>query len=125
MERLQKILSHAGVASRRASGQFILEGRVSVNGAVVQTLGTKSDPDRDDIRVDGRRVRAREARRYVLLNKPTGVVTTRVDPQKRPTVIEMIETTAMVVVGEIATVIAMVAVGEIATGTVATVASAI
>ena len=55
--RLQKILSTAGVASRRASEQLILEGRVSVNGVVVRELGSKADPGHDDIRVDGRRIR--------------------------------------------------------------------
>ena len=90
MERLQKILSQAGVASRRASEQLMLEGRVTVNGTTVRELGTKADPAADDIRVDGRRVKLPEHHRYVLLNKPRGYVTTRSDPQKRPTVIELI-----------------------------------
>lgn len=90
MERLQKILSHAGIASRRASEQLILDGRVSVNGAVVRELGTKCDPTSDDIRVDGRRVKATEQRRYLLLNKPAGYVTTRSDPQQRPTVLDLV-----------------------------------
>jgi 23S rRNA pseudouridine2605 synthase len=89
MERLQKILSQAGVASRRASEQLMLEGRVSVNGATVRELGTKADTAHDDIRVDGRRVKA-EQHRYLLLNKPRGYVTTRSDPQKRPTVIDLL-----------------------------------
>ena len=58
MERLQKILSQAGIASRRASEQLMLEGRVTVNGATVRELGTKAEPARDDIRVDGRRVKS-------------------------------------------------------------------
>jgi len=91
MERLQKILSQAGVASRRASEQLMLEGRVTVNGTTARQLGTKADPVRDDIRVDGRRVRLPERQRYVLLNKPRGYVTTRSDPQQRPTVIDLIE----------------------------------
>lgn len=66
------------------------DGRVSVNGHVVVDLGTKADPERDDIRVDGRRIKARERARYVLLNKPRGYVTTRSDPQRRPTVIELL-----------------------------------
>jgi pseudouridine synthase len=90
MERLQKILSQAGVASRRASEQLMLEGRVTVNGETVRELGTKADPSRDDIRVDGRRVKVAERHRYLLLNKPRGYVTTRSDPQRRPTVIDLL-----------------------------------
>jgi pseudouridine synthase len=90
MDRLQKILSQAGVASRRAAEQLMLDGRVMVNGATVRELGTKADPLRDDIRVDGRRIRIAERRRYLLLNKPRGYVTTRSDPQRRPTVIDLL-----------------------------------
>jgi 23S rRNA pseudouridine2605 synthase len=89
-ERLQKILSRAGIASRRASERLMLEGRVTVNGATVRDLGTKADASRDDIRVDGRRVKAAERQRYLLLNKPRGYVTTRSDPQRRPTVIDLL-----------------------------------
>jgi 23S rRNA pseudouridine2605 synthase len=90
VERLQKILSQAGVASRRASEQLMLDGRVQVNGATVRELGSKADPARDDIRVDGRRVKVVEQHRYLLLNKPRGYVTTRSDPQRRPTVIDLL-----------------------------------
>src|SRR6266849_7742848 len=90
MERLQKILSQAGVASRRASEQLMREGRVSVNGVTILELGTKADPARDEIRVDGRRVKVVEYHRYLLLNKPRGYVTTRSDPQRRPTVIDLL-----------------------------------
>src|SRR5438477_6500167 len=90
MERLQKILSQAGVASRRASERLMLDGRVSVNGATVRELGTKADAAHDDIRVDGRRVKVAEQHRYLLLNKPRGYVTTRSDPQKRRTVIDLL-----------------------------------
>src|SRR6266513_2430858 len=90
MERLQKILSQAGIASRRASEQLMLDGRVTVNGAAVRELGTKADPATDDIRVDGRRIKIAERHRYILLNKPRGYVTTRSDPQKRPTVMELL-----------------------------------
>jgi len=90
MERLQKILSQAGIASRRAAEQLMLDGRVSVNGVVIRELGTKADAARDDIRVDGRRVKGAERTRYLLLNKPRGYVTTRSDPQKRPTVIDLL-----------------------------------
>ena len=90
MERLQKILSQAGVASRRASEQLMLDGRVTVNGTTVRELGTKADTGRDDIRVDGRRIKVPERHRYILLNKPAGYVTTRSDPHQRPTVIDLI-----------------------------------
>jgi len=90
VERLQKILSQAGIASRRASEQLMLEGRVTVNGTTIRELGTKADPSTDDIRVDGRRITMPERHRYLLLNKPRGYVTTRSDPQRRPTVIDLL-----------------------------------
>src|SRR5881409_1320129 len=90
MERLQKILSQAGIASRRASEQLMRDGRVTVNGATACELGTKADAWHDDIRVDGRRVKLPERHRYLLLNKPRGYVTTRSDPQRRPTVIDLL-----------------------------------
>jgi 23S rRNA pseudouridine2605 synthase len=90
MERLQKILSQAGVASRRAGERLMLDGRVTVNGVTVRELGTKADPAHDDIRVDGRRIRIAARHRYLLLNKPRGYVTTRSDPQRRPTVIDLL-----------------------------------
>jgi 23S rRNA pseudouridine2605 synthase len=89
-ERLQKILSRAGVASRRAAETAIADGRVTVNGTTVREPGTKADALRDDIRVDGVRVHAPAERVYLLLNKPKGVVTTRQDPQGRPTVMELV-----------------------------------
>src|SRR5438045_9334042 len=85
MERLQKLLSQAGVASRRASEQLMLDGRVTVNGTTVRELGTKADPG-DDIRVDGRRIKIASRRRYLLLNKPRGYMTTRSAPPGRPAV---------------------------------------
>ena len=88
--RLQKLLSAAGVASRRASEQLIVEGRVSVNGVVVRELGSKADPDRDDVRVDGRRIRTHVRHRYIALYKPRGYVTTRRDPGGRPTVLDLL-----------------------------------
>jgi pseudouridine synthase len=89
-QRLQKILAQAGVASRRAAEKLIGEGRVSVNGVTVREMGTKADPGHDDIKVDGRRLRARQRARYILLNKPAGYVSTRADPQHRPTVIDLL-----------------------------------
>ena len=68
----------------------MLEGRVTVNGTTIRELGTKADAARDDIRVDGRRIKLPERHRYLLLNKPRGYVTTRADPQQRPTVIDLI-----------------------------------
>jgi pseudouridine synthase len=87
---LQKILSQAGVASRRAAEKLIAEGRVTVNGETVREMGTKADPSADDIRVDGRRIKAAERPRYILLNKPAGYVTTRSDPQRRRTVLDLL-----------------------------------
>ena len=88
--RLQKILSAAGIASRRAAEEYITQGRVMVNGRTVVELGTKADPETDDIRVDGRRVKGAPERRYILLYKPRGYITTRSDPQRRPTVIDLL-----------------------------------
>jgi 23S rRNA pseudouridine2605 synthase len=88
--RLQKILSAAGVASRRASEQIILDGRVTVNGQVVRTLGAKADPAKDAIKVDGRRIKLDVQNRYIVLYKPKGYVTTRSDPEGRRTVMDLI-----------------------------------
>jgi 23S rRNA pseudouridine2605 synthase len=89
-ERLQKILSHAGVASRRQAEQIILEGRVTVNGAVVTELGSKADLERDHIKVDGRLIHAPKRLSYIVLNKPNNTVTTVSDPQHRATVMELL-----------------------------------
>ena len=89
-ERLQKVLARAGFASRRGAEGLMEQGRVTVNGAVVREPGTKADPDRDDIRVDGVRVKAPKKPVYILLNKPRGVVTTRRDPSGRPTVMDLV-----------------------------------
>jgi 23S rRNA pseudouridine2605 synthase len=89
-ERLQKILSRAGVASRRAAEKIMTQGRVTVNGVKVETLGTKADVTKDDIRVDGVRVRPPKESVYLLLYKPKGVVTTRRDPEGRTTVMELV-----------------------------------
>jgi len=84
-ERLQKFLARAGVASRRKAEEIIAAGRVVVNGAVVREQGSRVDPDRDVVTLDGKPVFAREAERYYLLYKPPGCVTTLSDPQGRPT----------------------------------------
>ena len=89
-ERLQKILSQAGVASRRLAEELIAQGRVQVNGVTVTALGTKADPDADEIKVDGRRIHAQKRKRYILLHKPRGYITSRSDPQGRPTVLDLL-----------------------------------
>jgi pseudouridine synthase len=89
MVRLQKFLSEAGVAARRKAELLIAAGRVTVNGRRVTELGTKVDPDRDEVRVDGRLVEAEE-KLYWVLNKPKGYVTTVSDPQGRRTVMELL-----------------------------------
>lgn len=88
--RVQKILADAGLASRREAEEWIREGRVQVNGQVV-SLGDRADPDRDAVRVDGKRVHPRRGpRAYVLLNKPKGYVTTVDDPAARNTVLDLL-----------------------------------
>lgn len=91
LERLQKILSQAGIASRRKAEELITEGRVQINGQVVTELGTKADPARDHIRVDGKLLHGAERHRYFVLNKPKGYVTTVSDPEGRPTVMTFFE----------------------------------
>ena len=88
-ERLQKILAAAGIASRRKAEELILEGRVQVNGQTVTELGTRADLDRDHVRVDGKLLHGRQQQRYYMLNKPRGYVTTLSDPEKRPTVMDL------------------------------------
>jgi 23S rRNA pseudouridine2605 synthase len=89
-DRLQKIISRAGIASRRAGEEIILAGRVRVNGRVVTELGAKADLYEDNIEVDGRRL-IPEAARYLVLHKPRGVVSTLSDPEGRPTVAGLLE----------------------------------
>jgi pseudouridine synthase len=88
--RLQKLLSQAGVASRRAAERLIADGRVTVNGQTIREMGVKADPAADDVRVDGRRIRSAQPLRYILLYKPAGFVTTRSDPQRRRTVMDLL-----------------------------------
>jgi len=87
--RLQKFLADAGVASRRAGEQFILDGRVAVNGEIVRLLGTKIDPTHDEISVDGKVIRAKR-RLYIALHKPAGCVCSRKDERGRPTIYELL-----------------------------------
>src|SRR5262249_418145 len=90
VERLQKYLAHAGIASRRHAEELILAGQVSVNGQVVRELGTKVNPAADEVRVRGQLVRPRAEHLYILLNKPQGSVTTAHDPQGRRTVLDLL-----------------------------------
>lgn len=83
-ERLQKVLAAAGVASRRVSEQYIVEGRVTVNGEIVTELGRRVDPAVDEVAVDGSAVQLDPGKRYVMLNKPTGVVSSMKDEKGRP-----------------------------------------
>jgi len=91
LERLQKILAQAGVASRRKAEEMIEHGRVQLNGKVVTELGTKADAGRDHIRVDGKLLQGAERLRYFVLNKPKGFVTTVKDPEGRPTVMQFFD----------------------------------
>jgi 23S rRNA pseudouridine2605 synthase len=88
--RLNKILAQAGVTSRRGGDRLILEGRVAVNGVVTRELGALADLSSDCVTVDGRLVPPPEAKRYVVLHKPRGYVTTRHDPQGRPVVVDLV-----------------------------------
>ncbi|HTG80658.1 MAG TPA: pseudouridine synthase [Geobacteraceae bacterium] len=90
-ERLQKILSGAGVASRREAEAIIVAGRVAVNGTVVTELGSKADPARDRITVDGKPLRRETEKVYILLNKPSGYMTTLKDPEGRPVVTSLVK----------------------------------
>lgn len=87
--RLQKFLSRAGVASRRASEDLIVEGRVRVDGRTVTELGSRVDPETAIVEVDGRRVE-RQPARWIALHKPPGYLCTRSDPQGRPTVYDLL-----------------------------------
>ena len=88
--RLQKVMAHAGVASRRQSEELIRQGRVTVNGQVVDRLGTKVDPDHDEIRVDGRRIQVPTRHIYVMLNKPRGVLSTMEDARGRKSIGDLV-----------------------------------
>ena len=89
-ERLQKIIAAAGIASRRKAEQLISGGLVSVNGKVVTELGSKADSEKDHIRVNGKLLHGAERHVYLLMNKPKGYVTTLRDPERRPTVMDLL-----------------------------------
>jgi 23S rRNA pseudouridine2605 synthase len=89
-QRLQKLLAHAGVTSRRRAEQLIVEGRVTVNGAVITELGSKADPESDHIKVDGKRVGAPERPVYLAMNKPRNIMSTVSDPEGRATVMNLL-----------------------------------
>jgi len=89
-DRLQKILSRAGVTSRRKAEALIVEGRVTVNGTAVTELGSKADLDVDHIKVDGKLLHATRRMVYISLNKPVNCVTTVSDPEGRPTVMDLV-----------------------------------
>jgi len=91
LERIQKIMAHGGIASRREAERLILDGRVTLNGKVVEELGTKADTEKDYIKVNGKLITRPEPKTYVILFKPRGYVTTSKDPEGRPTVMELLE----------------------------------
>ena len=90
MERLQKLLARAGLASRREAERWIVEGRVAVNGAVVTKVGVQADPAKDSIKVDGKRINTAVAPLYFALHKPPGIITTLNDPRQRPDLAQLL-----------------------------------
>ncbi len=91
MERLQKILARAGLASRREAERWIVQGRITVNGAVVSKLGSQADPAKDSIKVDGKRVKPAAAPLYYAFHKPPAIITTLNDPEHRPDLTPFLE----------------------------------
>ena len=90
-ERLQKYLANQGIGSRRKCEQYILEGKVTVNGKTIKELGTKINPEKDEICYNGKKVNKQEKKVYILLNKPIGYVTTVKDQFNRDTVMDLIK----------------------------------
>ncbi len=90
-ERLQKIIAHSGVASRRRAEELIIDGSVTVNGQVVRELGTKADPEKDAIKVMGKLIHLPQRNTYIVLNKPVGYITSMSDPEGRPVVTELLK----------------------------------
>jgi 23S rRNA pseudouridine2605 synthase len=91
LERLQKIIAHAGIASRRHAEELITSGLVTVNGQTITELGSKADASRDHIKVSGKLLRPTSERVYLLLNKPTEVVSTMSDPEGRPSLRDFLQ----------------------------------
>ena len=89
--RLQKLISQAGVTSRRKAEELIRTGHVTVNGKVITELGSKADPQKDQIAIDGRRIEPQQPRIAVLLYKPDGYITSLRDPEGRPTVTRLVD----------------------------------
>ncbi|MFQ5455562.1 MAG: pseudouridine synthase [Nitrospirota bacterium] len=91
IERLQKIISRAGITSRRQAEELIKTGRVAVNGKIITKLGTKGDTRKDVIRIDGRTINVNQPLTYLILNKPKGYITSLKDPEGRPTVLDLLK----------------------------------
>ncbi|MEW6375935.1 MAG: pseudouridine synthase [Thermodesulfobacteriota bacterium] len=91
LERIQKILTRVGIASRRETEKMVIEGRVTVNGKVIDVLGFKADPLKDHIKVNGKRLTCFEPKITLLLNKPRGYLSTVKDPMGRPTVMDLLK----------------------------------
>jgi len=90
-ERLQKFLANQGICSRRKAEAYILDGKVKVNGEIVNTLGTKINPEKDEIEFAGKKIEVKQEKIYILLNKPIGYVTTVKDQFQRQTVLDLIK----------------------------------
>jgi 23S rRNA pseudouridine2605 synthase len=94
-ERLNKLISQAGIASRRAAEELIKNGDVTVNGQIVTGLGTKADPEKDHIKVRGKLINTKltgaKQKTYILLNKPKGYLSSAADPEKRPLVVDLVK----------------------------------
>jgi 23S rRNA pseudouridine2605 synthase len=88
--RLQKVIAASGLASRRKAEEWIAQGRVTINGKIVRELGTRIDPARDHVKVDGRHLKNVEPYAYLLLNKPKGIVSSLNDPEGRPTITHLL-----------------------------------
>ena len=89
--RLQKIISQANITSRRKAEELIRAGRVKVNGKITTELGSKADPDKDTIEVDGKRIEPKQQKIAILLYKPDGYITSMKDPEGRPTVAQLVD----------------------------------
>ena len=90
-QRLQKIIADAGIASRRKAEELITNGRVSVDGIVIRTLGSKFDPENSEVMVDGETLKNKTTKTYLALNKPYGILSTMSDPEDRPNLGDLLE----------------------------------